>query len=73
MAKMKGLRFGDLIINHHASERNPTRVGIFVKRKRQTILMTNGRGKFWEVYNDSGSKLERAGSVISAREMALLK
>ena len=64
MPKIKGLKFGDIIVNHWAGDKNPTKQGVFVRKKRRTIELTDMRGKFWEPYNDNDSKLEKIGSIF---------
>ena len=60
--------FGDIIINHWASNDNPHRVGIVVSYNTKTIRCTNGRGEFWELVNDSKSseKYEKVGYLSLA-------
>ncbi|MGW8823418.1 hypothetical protein ACWGNU_14955 [Paenibacillus lautus] len=56
-------KFGDLIENHYASEDNPRRIGIFVKKdSKGHFEMTDGKGKFWLSANDN-DKLVKIGSV----------
>jgi hypothetical protein len=43
------MEFGDVIFNGWAAKENPTRIGIFVKKKGKGIELTNGKGKFWEL------------------------
>jgi len=58
--------FGDLIENGWASEDSPRRRGYFVKegvrRGRMNagpfFLLTDGRGKFWEVSAGANSRLQ---------------
>ncbi|MGG3504703.1 hypothetical protein ABES58_04380 [Paenibacillus lautus] len=58
-------KFGDLIENHYASEDNPRRIGIFVKKDSNGHFeMTDGKGKFWLSANDN-DKLVKVGSIIS--------
>ena len=66
MGKIIRLKFGDIIINHHASEDNPLKRGIFVKYHKRTIELTNGKGEFWKTSNDKESKLEKIGNMLGA-------
>lgn len=57
-------KFGDLIENHYASEDNPRRIGIFVKKDSNGHFeITDGKGKFWTSAYDN-DKLVKIGSVI---------
>lgn len=47
------LKFGDIIENGWASEDNPARIGIFVKKVSKGYECTNGKGKFWVVSKDN--------------------
>jgi hypothetical protein len=58
------MKFGDIVINHWASEDNPRRKGIFIRKKTDTIELTDGKGKFWKTYNDKKSRLEIVGNVL---------
>lgn len=60
----KILRFGDIIENGHASERNPTKFGIVVKARGHSINCTDGEGKFWDLCFDYGTKIKIHGSVL---------
>ena len=50
-------KFGDVLTNPHASDRNPRKQGIFVREFRRTGRMnpgitwefTDGKGDFWEI------------------------
>ena len=56
-------KFGDIIINTYASDRNPLKEGIFVKEKSKTCELTDGKGKFWEYYkNDKGFILKEVSN-----------
>lgn len=69
MPKIKGLKFGDIVINHWASKSNPMRIGVFVRnqirQKRITCQFTDTKGKFWNIFNDKESKFEKIGSIFS--------
>lgn len=56
-------KFGDIIENHYASEDNPRRIGIFVKKSSKgNFEMTDGKGSFWLGAYDN-DKLVKIGSV----------
>jgi len=57
--KIKGLKFGDIIINYWASEDNPHRRGIFVRYKKNLIQCTDGKGDFWKTTHDGKSKFRK--------------
>lgn len=61
----KRLKFGDIVVNHWASDGNPNKIGVFVKLKAKSILVTDMKGKFWEPVFDSQSKLQIIGTVVS--------
>lgn len=65
--KLTKVKFLDIIRNHHASTDNPRREGIVIRKKKNTIELTDGRGKFWETYNDSGSRLEILGNLLESQ------
>jgi hypothetical protein len=57
-------KFGDLIENHYASEDNPRRKGVFVKKNREGHLeITDGKGSFWLSAADN-DKLVKIGSIL---------
>jgi hypothetical protein len=58
----KDMRFGDIVINHSASEDNPIRIGVFLKRSGKNFNMTDCRGAFWQ--SGPQAKLEVVGSVL---------
>lgn len=59
-----GFKFGDVIENHWASQDNPRRIGIYVKRTTKgDYEMTDGKGSFWRGAKDN-EKLVKVGSVI---------
>ncbi len=65
-------KFGDLVENGWASDDNPTRVGVFVRRGCRTgrmnpgpyAVLTDMKGKFWEVFVRDDSKLTIVGNVL---------
>ncbi|MGG3452539.1 hypothetical protein, partial [Paenibacillus rhizolycopersici] len=57
-------KFGDLIENHYASEDNPRRKGIFIKKNSKGHFeMTDGKGSFWLSAADN-DRLVQIGSVL---------
>lgn len=62
-------RFGDIIENGWAGKENPIRIGIFVRHKKNIIELTNGKGKFWEVYHDKDNRNARIGSIFENPEL----
>lgn len=56
------LKFGDVLVNGYASIGNPIRTGIFVRRTAKHLLLTDGKGQFWEMANHD--KITKLGSVI---------
>lgn len=81
MTELRTPRFGDIIENGWASERNPTRTGYFVREGRRTGRMnpgryfevTDGAGKFWELPVDRDHKItvRPVADRIAALEEAL--
>lgn len=61
----KTLKFGDIIENGWASERNPTKLGIVVKAREHSINCTDGLGKFWDLVFDAGTKIKLHGNVLN--------
>lgn len=61
----KTLKFGDIVVNHWASENNPNRKGIFVSHKSKSLYVTDMNGNFWTPAFDSHSKIEIIGSVLA--------
>ena len=70
-ALKKEIKFGDVIINHFASEDNPTREGVFIRhiRRQKTpcIQVTDTKGKFWELFFDKGCKIEIIGNLLKEK------
>lgn len=62
--KPQRFEFGDIIENGWADESNPTKIGIFIRHKRKTIELTDGKSMFWEVYHDLGSKNKKIGTIF---------
>lgn len=62
-------KFLDIVENGWASKDNPHRVGIFIKKKTKTLLLTDGKGEFFEPFNDDGSKLRIIGNLLRQSEI----
>lgn len=59
------LKFGDVIENGYASEDNPRRVSIVVKKARgHSINCTDGNGDFWDLLFDAQSKIKLHGTAL---------
>ena len=67
--KQVRFKFGDIIENGWAGEKNPTKIGIFVRHKRRTIELTDGKGKFWEVMHNKDHRNTRIGSIYENPEL----
>lgn len=61
----KTLKFGDIIENGHASDRNPIRFGIIVKPRDHSINITDGKGEYWDLVFDSKSKIKIHGNTLN--------
>lgn len=61
----KTLKFGDIIENGWASERNPQKFGIVVKARGHSINCTNGEGLFWDLVFDFGTKIKIHGNTLN--------
>jgi hypothetical protein len=61
----KTLKFGDIIENGWASEKNPHKFGIVVKARGHSINCTDGSGKFWDLVFDAGTKIKLHGNVLN--------
>ena len=59
------LKFGDIIENGWASERNPHKIGIVVKARGHSINCTDGEGKFWDLVFDAGAKIKFHGNTLN--------
>ena len=46
--RLRGIKFGDPVTNVCAGDRNPTRLGYFVRRMGGDIECTDKKGKFWQ-------------------------
>lgn len=58
------LKFGDIIENGHASERNPHRIGIVVKARAHSINCTDKKD-FWDLVFDRESKIKIHGNTLN--------
>jgi hypothetical protein len=67
--KLTGLKFGDIVENHWASEHNPHRIGVFIRYKKEVILITDMKGDFWETYNDKSSKNVKIGNIFEGQQL----
>lgn len=56
------MKFGDIVINHTASEDNPIRIGVFLKRSGKNFNMTDCKGTFWQ--STPSANMEVVGSVL---------
>lgn len=61
----KTLKFGDIIENGWASERNPTKFGIVVKARGHSINCTDGAGKFWDLCFGWDTKIKIHGNTLN--------
>lgn len=59
-------KFGDIIENNYASEDNPKRVGIFLKKTSKGYEMTDAKGNFWLSAHDN-EKLIKIGSIVGRK------
>jgi hypothetical protein len=74
MREAQMYKFGDIVINHWASNDNPHKRGVVVRTIRRDgrlnrgkwIQCTNMEGAFWE--SMPGEKLEVVGSVLKPSE-----
>jgi hypothetical protein len=62
--KIKRISFLDIVENDFASLKNPHRIGYFIERKKDRIRLTDMKGDFWELYNDSKSKSRIIGNYL---------
>ncbi|BCB04758.1 hypothetical protein [Bacillus sp. KH172YL63] len=67
------LTFGDILINHYAGDKNPLKVGVFIKLKKRTVYMTDMKGRFWEQYSEAldNGNLEKVGNVLDKSKKKL--
>lgn len=57
------MKYGDIIINDHASENNSHRKGVFVKSGKGYIMLADLNGSVWKVINDKESKFIVCGKL----------
>lgn len=69
----KVLKFGDIIENGYASEKNPNKFGIVVKARGHSINCTDGLGRFWDLVFDSGTKIKIHGNVLNDNYEKIIK
>lgn len=67
--KLERFKFGDIIENGWAGSNNPMRKAIFVRHKKGTIQVTDGKGEFWEIYHDSNNRNTKIGSIFENPEL----
>jgi len=60
-------RIGDWFCNVYASETNPQRIGMFVRRSSATFELTNCRGDFWKLLADSFVSIETPANAPLVR------
>lgn len=58
------MKFLDIVENGYASEDNPRRIGIFIKRNGRNFEMTDGKGRFWLAAGDN-EKLNVIGNLLN--------
>jgi len=73
MQKQCKYTFGDIIHNHWAGEGNPHKYGVFVRRISKAILLTDMRGDFWQLADDSESKSEVVGNILDGTKVDFYK
>lgn len=61
----KTLKFGDIIENGWASERNPGRIGIVVKARAHSINCTDGKDRYWDLCFGIDSKIKIHGNTLN--------
>ncbi len=71
--KIDKARFGDIVENGWVSKDNLRRTGIFIKKNKSTITLTDGEGCFWDIVNDASSKSKVVGSIYQQLEVKLAK
>lgn len=63
------MKFGDVLENGWAGEKNPYRKVIFLKKTAKTIFCRGFDGGSVEFYNDKDNRLVVVGSIIDTGEM----
>ena len=59
------LKFGDIIENGWASEKNPMKFGIVVKARGHSINCTDGQELFWDLVFDYSTKIKVHSNVLN--------
>ncbi len=67
-------KFGDVLENGWAGDRNPHKTAIFVRTGHRSgrlnpgryFVMTDGKGDFWEQSAGSDHKMSKVGTMLSA-------
>lgn len=70
-------KFLDLVENGYASEQNPHKVGIFIRKGYRSgrmnpgayLVFADGKGDFWEIGNRPGHKMTIVGNLGDTREL----
>lgn len=60
------MKFLDIVENGWASEDNPHRIGIFIRKKGRNFEVTDGKGDFWLCAGDN-AKLKVIGNLLDRR------
>lgn len=61
------MKFLDIVENGYASENNPRRIGIFIRKTGRNFEMTDGKGNFWLSAGDN-EKLTVIGNLLDKKE-----
>lgn len=57
-----GFKFGDIVLNEWAGEKNPHRIGVVVYCNR-IVKCTDTKGSFWEFDNGKNLRLTKLGEI----------
>jgi hypothetical protein len=57
------MKFLDIVENGWASEQNPRRIGIYIRKKGRNFEMTDGKGDFWLMAGDN-EKMRVIGNLL---------
>jgi len=60
---MTAPRFGDLVLNHHASKRNPLRVGMVLRAERSALYCLARDGQRFQFGHGWQDHIEKVGSL----------
>lgn len=66
------MKFLDIVINGYASQKNPLRTGIFVRRSGRFYEFTDGRRKFWKT-SAANDKLSIVGNLVQGARVGEVK